>query len=77
VGHSLCDDTMAEGDLKSVHVDFTMKYDCSHGILGKVDRGTLGTVDLMHNGMLHQKTGQYGLSPHALPDSLNNGIMFR
>jgi len=64
---------MAEGDLKSVHVDFTMKYDCSHGILGKVDHGTVGTMDLMPNGMLHQRTVRYGLSPH----SLNNGIMFR
>jgi hypothetical protein len=68
---------MAEGDLKSVHVDFMMKYDCSHGISGKIDRGTVGTVDLMHKGMLHQRTVQYGLSPHVLPDSLNNGIMFR
>jgi hypothetical protein len=68
---------MAEGDLKSVHVDFTMKYDCSHGILGKVDHGTVGRVDLMHNDMVHQRTVRYGLSPNALPDSLNNGIMFR
>jgi len=67
---------MAEGDLKSVYVDFTMKYDTSNSILGKVDHGTVGTVDLMHSGMLHQKTVRYGLSPHALPDSLNNGIMF-
>jgi hypothetical protein len=77
VRHGLCDDTMAEGDLKSVHVDFTMKYDCSHGILGKVDHNTVGTVDLMHNSMLQQRTLRYGLSPHTLPDSLNNGIMFR
>jgi len=68
---------MAEGDLKSVRVDFTTKYDSSHGILGKVDHGTVGTVDLMHSGMLHPRTVRYGLSPHALPDSLNNGIMFR
>lgn len=75
--HSLCNDTMAEGDLKSVHVDFTMKYDCSHGILGKVDHSTVGTVDLVRNDMLHQRTVWYGLSPHALPDSLNNGIVVR
>jgi len=72
VRRSLCDDIMAEGDLKSVHVDFTMKYDCSNSILGKV-----GTVDLMHNGMLHQRTVRYGLPSRALPDSLNNGMMFR
>jgi hypothetical protein len=68
---------MAEGDLKSVHVDLTMKYDSSNGVLGKVDHGTVGTVDLMHSGMLLQRTVRYGLSPHALPDSLNNGIMLR
>lgn len=68
---------MAEGDLKSVRVDFMMKYDCSHGMLGRVDHGAVGTADLMHNVMLHQRTVRYGLSPHALSDSLNNEIMFR
>jgi hypothetical protein len=68
---------MAEGDLKSVRVDFMTKYDHSHGMFGKADHDIAGRVDLMPNGMLYQRTVGYGLSPPAQPDSLNNGIMFR
>jgi hypothetical protein len=68
---------MAEGDLRSVRVDFMTNYDCSRGMTGNIDHGVAGTVDLMYNGMSHQRKVRYGLSSPPLPDSLNNGIMFR
>jgi hypothetical protein len=62
---------MADGDLKSVRVD------CNQGSAGIVDQSIAGTVDLMHNGISHQMAARYVRSPPPLPDSLNNGIMFR
>jgi hypothetical protein len=72
------DVTMAEGDLKYVHVDSPPKYDGSQSTAGKADQGLAGTVvDLTYNCMSHQVAARYGRSPPPLPDSLNNGIMFR
>jgi hypothetical protein len=69
--------TMAEEDLKCVRVDFPPKYDGSQSTAGKVDQGLVGTVDLTYNCMSHQMSARYGRLPQPLPDSLNNGLMFR
>jgi hypothetical protein len=62
---------MADGDLKSVHVD------CSQFAAGRIDQVTAGRVDLMHNGIPCRMSARYVSLPPPLPDSLNNGIMFR